>query len=92
MIDCVPCSLIFIDKIKKKRIKFKLILFLLKNKNKKPDINDKIKNHKKFDKRAKKKKESKIKWSNWKILYIQIRIKGLNRKQIKFEQQGKRLR
>ena len=52
-------------------------------KNHKLDLNDKIKNYENFDKRVKEKK-SKVGGLNRKILYIQIRIEGLNWKQINF--------
>ena len=71
--------------MKRRRTKLKQILSLLKN-NQKLNLNDKIKNYKNFEKRAKEKNLLlllKVEGPNRKTLYIQIRIEGLNWKQIK---------
>ena len=60
----------------------KLILLLLK-KNYKLNLKDKIKNYKIFDKRAKEKKIKSRMTRSKNIIYMQIRIEGLNWKQIK---------
>ena len=60
----------------------KLILLLLK-KNYKLNLKDKIKNYKFFDKRAKEKKIRSRMTKSKNIIYMQIRIEGLNWKQIK---------
>jgi hypothetical protein len=66
--------------MKRRRTKLKQILSLLKN-NQKLNLNDKIKNYKNFEKRAKEKNLLlllKVEGPNRKTLYIQIRIEGLN--------------
>jgi hypothetical protein len=55
----------------------KLILLLLK-KNYKLNLKDKIKNYKFFDKRAKEKKIRSRMTKSKNIIYMQIRIEGLN--------------